>query len=123
MEDVGEEGLEINLPRRQALDETHGRAAARARPRARRLRGRWLGRWSARRGQGLTTLWKLRRPTARGEETEVADADEALGEDVEKEAAEKLLGLERERAHPAAVSVVLPPKRDGVVGHVDQPVV
>jgi hypothetical protein len=64
MEDVSEEGREIDLMWRQTLDEAHGAATARTGPgswRCRRRRGR---RWSGGLGQGLPTLWELHRPTA-----------------------------------------------------------
>ena len=78
MGDVGEERREVELPRRQALDDAHGRTAAGTRPRARRFRGRGRWRRSGRAGQKAPTLWELHRATARGEEAEVADAHEAL---------------------------------------------
>ena len=91
--------------------------------------GAWRGgdeRFGGRRwrdGERLTTLGQLAGARARGEEAEVADADEALRQHVQEEAAEKLVDVERERAHLTAVPIVLPPKRDGVVGDVDEPVV
>ena len=124
MEDVGEECRQEELSRGQALDEAHGRPTARTRPRrtGRGGGGRFGGRWGCH-GERLTTLGQLAGACARGEEAEIADADEALREDVHEEAAEKFIGLERERAHHTAVPVVLPPKRDGVGGDVDEPVV
>ena len=125
MEDVGEERVEKELPRASAVrrcawEPRSGDTATTlvAVPATGGSAGGVGGD-----GQGLTTLGELAGATARGEEAEVADADEALREDVQEEAAEKFLGVERERAHLAAVAIVLPPKRDGVVGHVDEPVV
>ncbi len=43
-------------------------------------------------GQEGTALGELRRAMAVGEQAEVADADEAVGDDVQEEAAEELLG-------------------------------
>ena len=80
MEDVGEERREIDLPRRQALDDAHGRTAAGTWPRSRRFRWRGRWRWIGRAGQGAATLWELHRATARGEEAEVADAHEPSGQ-------------------------------------------
>ena len=60
---------------------------------------------------------------SRGEEAEIADADEALRQDVQEKAAEEFIGVERQRADLAAVAIVLPPKRDRVVGDVDEPVI
>jgi hypothetical protein len=55
-----------------------------------------------------------------GEEAVVADADEALGKDVQEEAARKL--LEGEREGPGTVSsVVLVAEGDGLVINVQQP--
>ena len=62
-------------------------------------------------------------PRARGEEAEVADADEALRQYVEEKASKEFVDVERERADLTAVAIVLPPKRDGVVGDVDEPVI
>ena len=114
-----------------------GRAAARSAVRrcawARRSAGTattpWCGgdgRFGRRRrgdGEGLTTLGELARATARGEEAEVADADEALRQDVQEKASEKFVDVERERADLTPVAIVLPPKRDGVVGDGDEPVI
>jgi hypothetical protein len=87
MEDVGEECFEKELPRVQPFDDAFGCPAARARPRR-----PWCGRCERfgrrRRGdrEGLTTLGELACPTARGEETQVADADKALRQDVQENA-------------------------------------
>jgi hypothetical protein len=86
MEDVGEERREIDLPRRQALDDAHGRTAAGTWPRSRRVRWRGRWRWIGRAGQGAATLWELHRARARGEEAEVADAHEPPRQDVQQEA-------------------------------------
>ena len=59
----------------------------------------------------------------RREQAEVADADEAFREDVQEEAPEEFVDVERQRAHLAPVPIVLPPKRDGVVGDGDEPVI
>ena len=124
MEDVGQERFEKELPRGQPFDDAHGRAAPRARPgRLRRCGHTWCGRRRWRDGEGLTTLSKLARTTARREEAEVANADEAPREDVQEEAPEEFVDVERERADLAPVSIVLPPKGDGVVGHGDEPVI
>ena len=47
----------------------------------------------------------------------------ALRQHVHEKAAEKLVGVERQRLDLAAVAIVLPPKRDGVGGDVDEPVI
>ena len=55
--------------------------------------------------------------------TGVPDADKALREHVEAEAAEEFLRAERHQSDPTPVSVVLPPKRHLVLGHGDEPMV
>ena len=59
----------------------------------------------------------------RREQAEVADADEAFREDVQEEAPEEFVDVERQRAHLAPVPIVLPPKRDRVVRDGDEPVI
>ena len=115
IQNLGEERRQHDLTRREPLDEAHGRATARTRPRARDDDG-WRGRWRRRDREDRSTRREIVRATARCEQPEVANADEALREDMEEEAAEKLLRLERERPHLTAVAIVLPPKGHGVVG-------
>ncbi len=57
-----------------------------------------------------------------GEEAAIADADEALREDVEQEAPRELREGKRERSSPA-VAVVLEAERYGAVVDVKQPMV
>jgi hypothetical protein len=52
------------------------------------------------------------RTSAVGEDAEVADANESLGQDVEEESAQELIGGDGHHLLLAAVSVVLPAKRD-----------
>ena len=96
MKDVGDQCFKEELPCGEALDEAHGAATAGTRPRRPRRCGRRFfdlrGRCD---GQGLPALGKLRRPAPRGEETEVADADKALRQYVEQEAAKKIVDVER----------------------------
>ena len=72
---------------------------------------------------GPATLCELVGAAPRREEAEVADADEALREDVQEKAPEEFVDVERQRADLAPVPIVLPPKRDGVVGDGDEPVI
>ena len=81
------------------------------------------GRWRRRDGEDRSTRREIGGATARGEQPEVADADEACREDVQQEASEEVVDVERQRAHLAPVPVVLPSKRDGVVGDADEPVI
>jgi hypothetical protein len=59
----------------------------------------------------------------RRQQAEVADADEAFREDVQEEASEEFVDVERQRANLAPVPIVFPPKRDGVVGDGNEPVI
>ena len=91
MEDVAQQRVEVELPGGEPLDESHWGATAGTRPRRTRGRGRRrFGCRSRRGGQRLTALREVRRAPPCGEEAEVADADEALREDVHQEATEKL---------------------------------
>src|SRR5215472_2396027 len=58
-----------------------------------------------------------------GEETEVADADKAGGQQVEKEAAQELIGGQRHESFPVAVSGVPPAEGDLAIFEGDEPVV
>ena len=60
---------------------------------------------------------------ARGEQAEVPNADEAFRQDVQEEAPEEFVDVERQRANLTPVPVVLPPKRDRVVRDGDEPVI
>jgi hypothetical protein len=58
-----------------------------------------------------------------GQETEVANADEAAGDDMEQEPADELLGVERHDFDAIAVGVVLPAEADDAVGEAEEAVV
>src|SRR6478672_7700217 len=109
MEYVGEEGRQEDLARGQSFDEPHGRPTARTRPRraGRDRGGRFRGRRSCY-GERLPTLSQLAGARARGEKTEIPDADEALREHVHEEVTEKLADVERQRLDLVAVAIVLP---------------
>jgi hypothetical protein len=55
-------------------------------------------------------------PVAVGEETEVANANEAAGRNMQQEPAQELMSRECHLALLAAVRVILPAKCDVVVG-------
>jgi len=55
-----------------------------------------------------------------GKEAVMADALEAVGQDVEEKATDELLGLERHVLDARAVPIVLPGERDVVVGDLDK---
>src|SRR4030095_4612984 len=122
--DAREERVKEELSCRQPFDKAHGGTAAGTWPR----HSWWWGdggfdgwRWGA--GKRLATLRQPAGAAPRREEAAIADADEALREDVQEEATEKIVAVEGQRPHLASVAVVLPPKRHGVVGHRDEPVV
>ena len=79
--------------------------------------------WWRRDGQDRATRREIVGAAPRREQAEVADADEAFREDVQEEAPEEFVDVERQRAHLAPVPIVLPPKRDRVVGDGDEPVI
>ena len=58
-----------------------------------------------------------------GEEAEVADAMEAVRQDVQQEAADELVGVERHHLGLAVVAIVLPAEADLAVVEADQPAV
>lgn len=79
---------------------------------------------------GIIRLWFCQQPAAQvepggamavGEEAIVPDAVEAVGQRVQEEAADELVGVQRHDLRPAAVAVILPAERDAVVVHADQP--
>ena len=117
MEEGGEERFEDELPGGQAFDDAHGRPAARARPGRSCHCGpeRFVRR---RRGdaEGLTTLGEFASTTARGEEAKIADPDEALREHMQEKPAQEFMSVEGQRADLAPMPIILPPKRDRVVG-------
>jgi hypothetical protein len=122
MDDRGEEGVEEELSCGQSFDEAHGRSAVRTRPRGASRWGhqRCVRRWWGDR-EDLATTSQPAGPPARREEAEVTDADEALRQYMEEKASKKLVDVERERTQLTAVAIVLPPKRHGGVGDIDEP--
>src|SRR4029453_18292025 len=121
--DAREERVKEELSCRQPFDKAHGGTAAGTWPRHSWCGGGGRvgrGRWGA--GKRLATLRQPAGAPPRREEAAIADADEALREDVQEEATEKFVDVERQRPHLASVAVVLPPKRHGVVGHREEPV-
>ncbi len=66
-------------------------------------------------GQDLAAARELGGPGAVGEEAKVADADEAVGDDVEEEAADELRRLQLHHLDAIAVGVVLPAEAEAAV--------
>ena len=58
-----------------------------------------------------------------GEQAEMANADEAVGDDVEQEAAEELVDLELHDLDAVAVGIVAPAEADAALGEGDEPIV
>ena len=125
IEKTCDHGLEEELTRSQPFDHAHRASTAGTRPRAPRTRDDGS---SAGAGVGATArVWRHcgQRVGAapRREDTKVADADEAFRQDVQEKPSEEFPGVERQRADLASVAIVLPPKRDRVVGHGDESVI
>jgi hypothetical protein len=57
------------------------------------------------------------------EQAEVADTDEAVRDDVEQEATEELVDIERHDLHAVAVSIVTPAEVDATIGEREEAVV
>jgi hypothetical protein len=89
IDDVGEERREKELTRGQSFDDAHGRATARTGPRARGVDGRRGDGWWRRDGQDRATRREIGGATARREQPEVADTDEACRQHVHEEAPEE----------------------------------
>jgi hypothetical protein len=89
MDDVSEERCEKELPRGKSFDDAHWRATAWTRPGARHG-DRRRGRWRRRDREDRSTRREIGGATARGEQPEIANADEALREDVQQEAPEEV---------------------------------
>jgi hypothetical protein len=85
------------------------------------LRGAGVGRFGE--VQELSAQREAFVPMAVGKEPVVADAHKTLGEDVQKKAADELVGIEGQVLCDAAVFVVLPGEGDSVVVHTDKTVV
>jgi hypothetical protein len=83
--------------------------------------GRLRGRGGRRRlGQEGAALGELDRAVAVGQQAEVADADEAVGDDMEQEAAKELGDVELNNLHAVAIGVVAPAEADAAVGEGDE---
>ena len=67
-------------------------------------------RWWRRDGQDRATRREVVGAAPRRQQTEVTDADEAFREDVQEEAPQEFVDVERQRADLAAVPIVFPPK-------------
>ena len=109
-----ETNLQVNLSCRQSLDDSHRRPTGRTQP------GRsWPKRFPSTEARGaISNSWrqssKRRGSLVVGHEAEVPDADEALREHVQQEAANELLGGNGHRALLVAVSIIPPAERDVV---------
>ena len=82
----GEKGwrTELDLSRRKPFDDHHGPATVGTEPKRSGFLGGgclWLG-WGLNRCEGLPAKWQESGPPAVGENAEVANADEAFGEQV-----------------------------------------
>lgn len=87
------------------------------------LCGSTVRRLGNRHAEQVAAVGELLRPVAIAEKAVVADAMEALGQDVQQEAANELVGRNGHDLLPIAVPVVLPAETHGVVLDVDEAVV
>ena len=101
-----------------AFDIDAGEAPHQCRDRFRRP-----GRRGGEHGEELAAPGELGLASAIGEQPEVADAHEAIGDDVEQEAADELGRLQRHHLEAVAVGVILPPEVDDAVSVADEPFV
>ena len=83
----------------------------------------WFRRGRRRLRQEHPALSERRAPSAIGEQAEMADADEAVGNHMEQEAAEKFVDRELHDLHTVAVGVVAPAQADATVADGEQAVV
>lgn len=74
-------------------------------------------------GEERAAAGELGRPGPVGEKAEMANADEAVGDDVEEEAAEELGRFELHHFHAIAVGVVLPAEAHAAVVQAEDPIV
>ena len=81
------------------------------------------GRRGGRLGQDLPAPRELGLAGTVGQEAKVSDADEPAGDDMEQEAANELLGVQRHHLHAVAVGVVLPAEAHAPVVEAEEPVV
>ena len=102
------------------LDDFKDAAAIGAAPAADFVAGRW--RWWLRRKQ-RPALRRALAPATVGHPTVLSDAHKALGEDMQQEPADKLLGGECHVALLAAVCAVLPTKRNLPILHAEEPMI
>jgi len=83
--------------------------------------------WAGSGGRGLVqqlaAARELRAAGAVGEEAEVADAHEAVGDDMEQEAADELRRLQLHHLDAVAVGVVLPAEAHQAVVEAEEPLV
>lgn len=97
-------GLEVKLSTRESFYDQHGCEAGGAT----QLVGRicWISACSC--AEQLAAALDLSTASSVGEQSEVADADQAFGQDVKKESAQELIGRNGHDLLLAAVSVVPP---------------
>ena len=108
--------------RGEPFDDAHGPLTARTEPR----NGRGLGGGGNRQRfdrQQRAAERKQRTAPAMGEPAEVADAREALGENMLQKTSQELFVRERHDAALAVVRIVLPAERDVGIGNLDETMV
>lgn len=112
---------ELDLGGSEPLDQNHGSATQRANPEwgglagcfgVRRHRMRYAG---CAGGQQLFTKRNKRTTAAAGQETEVADADEATRQHMQQKATQELIDRQSQESLLVFVSGISPAKRDLVI--------
>jgi hypothetical protein len=102
------------LAGREPLDDQHDAGTCRT------AHAGWFGRIGARRHtEQRTATFERSTPSSVGEESEVADANQAAGQNVKQKSAQELMGGDGHDLLLAAVGIVSPAERDAIVfkGH------
>jgi hypothetical protein len=114
-------GPELDLGGGQPLDNDHGGATVGTKPKRFRFLGHgclWFCRWQC--NECCEAKGQQSGAPAVGEEAEVADANEALGEQMQQETAQELIERQGHQFLLIVVSRVAPTKSDLAVGQRDQ---
>jgi hypothetical protein len=112
-----------NLLSCESLDYDHRAATDWTQPGRNRVSRRWTRTGLRQRSEELLALSQLRPPSPVGQEAEKANANEALGQHMQQEPPQELVGGDGHFPLLAAVGVVLPPKGDLAIGQLDKAVV
>ena len=110
--------MEVKLAAGEPFDDQHDAGAGWT------AQAGWLGRIGAcRRAEQSAAAFERSTPSAVGEESEVADANQAAGQNVKQEAAQELMGGNSHDLLLAAVGIVSPAEGDAIVFEGHEPMV